>query len=69
LSDVQLGLDACKLERASPDERAADDELCPGGYQRDGRVTVGDRPTTAVDPLHLDSYVDRVPGERPIPQH
>src|SRR5213078_129213 len=69
LSDVYLGLDAGELRRASPDQRAGDDEVCPGGYQGDDRVTVRDRPAATVDCLHLDGDVDRVPGRRPIPQY
>src|SRR5438552_5346181 len=69
LSDVYLGLDAGEFRRASPDQRAADDEVLPGGYQGDGRITVRERPATTVDCLHLDSDVDRVPGQRPIPQY
>src|SRR5580765_8948354 len=69
LSDMYFGLDAGEFGQASPDQRAADDEVRAGGYQGDGRVTVRDRLATTVDCLDLDSDIERVPGQRLIPQY
>ena len=44
-------------------------KFAPAGISGYGRIAVRERPATTVDRLHLDSDVDRVPGQRPIPQH